>query len=94
MVYITLNTYLRAPFLDGYKIHGWTKKEVQGNYFYKSTLVSSLQSAIRTCHNRISVNFHEANFVEVPIIYTIHENCSRRRKPPYGSCIAKIHLHG
>ena len=52
-------------FIKGYKFHKWTKKEVQGNYFHKSTLVSSLQSAIR-----VTIEFPplvgETNFVESP----------------------------
>ena len=45
------------PFLEGYKFRKWPNKQVQGNYFHESTLVSSHQSAIR-----VTIEFPLATF--------------------------------
>ena len=36
------------------------------------------------CHNRISANFGEANFVEIPKIHEILEIYSPEKREPYG----------
>ena len=67
------------PFFEGYKVHEWTKKEIQGNYFHESTLVSSLQSKIHIMIE-FPLIFSETYFVEVP---KIHKNCSPQEKTLY-----------
>ena len=69
----------RHLFCEGYKFREW---EVWGNHFHESTLVSSLQSAIRVTI-AFPLIFGETNFVEVP---TIHEFVALNIKVPYGSC--------
>ena len=49
---------------------------------HESTLVSSLQSAIRVTIEFLLV-FGETNFMEVPKIHEIHEICSPQKKEPY-----------
>ena len=61
------------------------KHEVWGNYFYESTLVSSLQSAIHVTIE-FPLIFGETNFEEVPKIHEICKICSPQKKVPYGSC--------
>ena len=51
------------------------KKKVQGNHFHDSTLVSSLQFAIRVMIE-LPLIFSKTNFVEVPKIHEICEICS------------------
>ena len=68
-------------FFKGYKFHESIKKEVQGNYFHKSTLVSSHQSASRVTI-KFSLIFGEINFIEVS---KIREICSPRKKVPYST---------
>ena len=68
--------YCRVPFCKGYKFQEW---EVRGNHFHESTLVSSIQSAIRVTIAFLLI-FGETNFVEVPTIHEIHEICSPQNK--------------
>ena len=57
--------YRRALFSRAANFTNRLKKEVQGNYFHESTLVSSLHFAIR-----VTIEFplilSDTNFVEVP----------------------------
>ena len=55
-----LYTIHRVPYFQDYKFHKWTKKD-------KSTLVSSLQSAMI----EFLLIFGETNFMEVPKIHEI-----------------------
>ena len=59
--------YSRAPFSRATNFANGLKKEVQGNYYHKSTLISSLQSAIHVTIE-FPLIFGETNFVEVPKI--------------------------
>ena len=73
-----LSSYHRAPFFEGYKFREW---EVRGNHFHKSTLVSSLQSAICVTIEFLLI-FGETNFMQVPKIHKIHEICSPQKRRP------------
>ena len=57
--------YSRLPFLRVTNFVNGLKKEVRGNYFHKSTLVSSLQYAIHVIIGYPLIH-GETNFVEVP----------------------------
>ena len=74
-----MHTVAEGAFFEGYKFCEWTKKEVRGNYFHKSTLVSSLQSTIHVMIE-FPLIFSKTYFVEVP---KIHKNCSPQEKAPY-----------
>ena len=74
----TIN-YRRKPFFKGYKFHVC---EDRGKDFQESTLVSSLQSAIRVMIEFLLI-FGVINFVEVPKIHEIHKICSPQKKAPY-----------
>ena len=57
-------------FFEGYKFVNGLKKEVRGKYFHDSTLVSSLQSAIRVMIEFLLI-FGKTNFMEAPKIRKI-----------------------
>ena len=57
------------------------KKEIRGNYFHESTLVSSLLTAICVTIE-FSLIFGETNFVQVPKIHKIYEICSPQERRP------------
>ena len=63
------------PFSEDYRFCEW---EVQGSHFHESTLLSSLQSAIRVTIE-FSLIFGETNFLEGPKIHEIHEICSPQK---------------
>ena len=52
------------------------RKEVRGDYFHESTLVSSLQPAIHVTIEFLLI-FGETSFVK---IHEIHKICSSRKK--------------
>ena len=62
----------RVPFLRATNFTDGLKTDVRENYYYKSTLVSSLQSAIYVTIE-FPLIFSETNFVEAPKIHKIHE---------------------
>ena len=73
--------YHRASFLRATNFVNRLKKEVQGNYFHESTLVSSLQSTVCVMIEFLLI-FDETNSVEAPKIHKIRENCSPQKRHP------------
>ena len=76
--YICVHTYRRTSFLRATNFVNGLKKEVRGNYFHESILVSSLQSAICVMIE-FPLIFSEKKFVEVSKIHEIHKISSPRK---------------
>ena len=79
--YICVQTYRRTSFSRATNFANGLKKEVRGNYFHDSILVSSLQSAICVMIE-FPLIFSEKKFVEVSKIHEIHKICSPRKRCP------------
>ena len=66
-------SYHRAPFCEGYKFCGWSKKGVRENYFHETTLVALFTMHMNLHTMEFPFIFGETNFMEVPKTFEIYK---------------------